>query len=515
MNASIKITILCIFFYKCTFVSEISTYKDLKNNLENNIQIVSNDTSVYYVNNFSYSDSSITIKAIKSKKENKENFEGELFFKDIAYIQTYESNTWTTLAFAGLNIFLVSNGVQFFSSATDLIPYLHFSYGGGSCPFIYSWNRNNYKLEGEVFGISLGKSLETETNIILDDLVPEENKINIQISNERPETHFINSVKVSAIEINEDETIFTDNHQNVQTVKELKSVSKIEDRNNNNITNLIKNADDIYWQSDLTSATSENNFEDILYCSINNLWETDSVSLIITAINTEISNICFGYLQKVLGEEFVNFTKAIETDPDLTSAMKNILVKSALKVDVWNGRDWNYIDLIYPEANYIKFKKLIRLPIFNKNYHEIKIRLRCLSDVWEIDAIQYDDSPISNYNLLNTKLISYNSNTINNVESILKKDEKYAKLLPEQNIQLQYSEIKSKPGKKIMYNANISGYLYEWIIEDNSLAGNCIAVNISSPKMILAKQLLNNIEIVLPIIYKEWENYKTKFALAK
>ena len=512
MKTTIIFTFFCLIFYSCTNVSEISTYYDLQENLNKNIQIVGTDTSIYYVNNFTFSDSTISINAVKVKNNVKCNFEGELMFQNISYIQTYETSTWSTLAYAGINVFLISNALGSFSTAIKLEPNLHFSYGEGSCPYIYSWNGSDFKLEGEAFGISLGKSLETETNIILSDIKPEEDKIKIKIANERPETHFINNIKVSAVEINENEKLFSDNHQNLQTAKNLKSISNAEDLNKRNISGLIKFADNIYWNSDLSSANPKNNFEDIIYLSLNNLQKTDSVSLIITAINSEISNICFGYLQKILGDEFVNFTKAIEIDPELTSTMKDILLKSALKVDIWDGSNWKYVDLIYPEANYVKFEKLIRIPNLPDIYNKMKIRLRCLSDVWKIDAIQFDDSRKTDLKLFSPEFISYKTNTQFKFEQISNKDSNYAKLLPGQNIELQFSEIRPAKGKKIMYNTIVGGYLYEWIIEDNSISSSNKFFNLNTPKIILAKQLLKNIEFILPTVYKDWEEHKIKLA---
>lgn len=153
----------------------------MQENLNKNIQIVGTDTSIYYVNNFTFSDSTISINAVKVKNNVKCNFEGELMFQNISYIQTYETSTWSTLAYAGINVFLISNALGSFSTAIKLEPNLHFSYGEGSCPYIYSWNGSDFKLEGEAFGISLGKSLETETNIILSDIKPEENKIKLKL----------------------------------------------------------------------------------------------------------------------------------------------------------------------------------------------------------------------------------------------------------------------------------------------------------------------------------------------
>ena len=75
--------------------------------------------------------------------------------------------------------------------------------GGGSCPYIYSWDGNDYKLEGEAFGTALGRALETQTSIVLKDLKSSDNRLKLKLTNERPETHFFNDIKLVAIETDE------------------------------------------------------------------------------------------------------------------------------------------------------------------------------------------------------------------------------------------------------------------------------------------------------------------------
>ena len=91
MKTTTKILLTAFIFTlnSCYSVTEISTFNDLAETMEDgDIQIVSRDTTVYFVNNFTYSDSSIKIEGIKRKSDLQTEFNGDLYFKDIAYIQT-------------------------------------------------------------------------------------------------------------------------------------------------------------------------------------------------------------------------------------------------------------------------------------------------------------------------------------------------------------------------------------------------------------------------------------------
>lgn len=504
--------------YGCSYVQEVSTFQDLREAKDNgNLQIVTRDTTVYYADNFTYSDSSININGISKKSNLEIEFNGPLYFKDIAYVQSSGSSFMGGLLFLGANALIIGNGVSVLGSsginAAVKIVYPTYGGGGGSCPYIYSWDGNNYKLEGEAFGTALGKALETQTFVVLKDLKSSRNRLKLKLSNERPETHFFNNIKLVAVETGNDETVYADNHNSLCIVKKHKKILKAFDRNNVEITDLLINDDNHYWKSDLSSATTEANFEDKIIVELKNIDQVDSISLMVSALNSEISSVVFSYLQKTLGDEFANFTKAAETDPDIIDILKKTLNRSALKIDIWDGTNWKYADLIYPEANTIKFKKLVRLPVIETNNCIMKIRLRCLSDVWKIDALNFDDSPTDKSILVQPQLLFYKSDAQSDSSSILNKDDNYVKLLPGQSINLEYENVSAPTDKKITYALNVGGYLYEWLIDNSTIPGDGIKnLSTSTPKLLLVKEMLKNFDAILPLIYSDWKEIKNKFA---
>lgn len=499
----------------CYSVREISTYKDLADARKGGeIQVVTRDTTVYYVDKFTYSDSSIKIRGIKKKSDNQTEFKGDIYFKDIAYIQYMNSNFMQGVLLVGATGVIIGYGAPILTASPGIESLVKIVYptspgGGGSCPYIYSWDGSNYKLEGESFGTALGKALETETSIVLRDFEPSDNRLKIKLSNERPETHFFNNIRLAAVETDKNETVYADNHNSLYTVKKHKKIFKVLERNKTEVTELFIEDDNHYWKSDLSSATTEAKFEDQVIVELKDIEQVNSISLMFSAINSEISSVVFSYLQGLLGDEFANFTKAAETDPEVIDILKKTLDRSALKIDIWNGTDWKYADLIYPEANKIEFKKLVRLPVIKTDNDVMIIRLRCLSDVWEIDALSFDDSPLNSLIIHQPELLNYQSDAQSNLNSITEKDEFYSKLLPGQSINLEYGTVKAPQNKKITYVLTAGGYLYEWLIDNSTVPGDGIKnLSVSTPKMVMVKEMLNNIDFVLPLIYNEWKKIR-------
>ncbi len=264
---------LFILLSSCVFNSEISTYNELaENKSKGNIQIVTVDSTVYFTDTYSYNDSSISIIG-KMKKNNIESiYKGNLLFRDISYIQTKETYFWPSLAFVGLNIFLVGNGVSMLTSTTGIDAIVKIVYpsevGGGSCPYIYSWNGETYNLEGEAFGTALGKALETSSSIVFQKIQPENNRLKIKITNERPETHFLNKVNFTAFETDKNILVYSDNNNKFFAVNDLKQIKNASDRNSKDLLELLDRDDNKYWKSDLSSAVPKFDFEDQLFVTL-------------------------------------------------------------------------------------------------------------------------------------------------------------------------------------------------------------------------------------------------------
>lgn len=519
INSKTYLILFILLLSGCYSVNEISTYKDLGDaRRDGEIQIVMRDSTVFYVDKFTYSDSSINIRGFKKKSNIQTEYEGSLNFKDIAYIQNLNSNFMQGVLIVGATGLIVGYGAPIITNTSGIetivkIVYPTYSGGGGSCPYIYSWDGNNYKLEGEAFGTALGKALETETSIVLKDIRSSENRLKLKLCNERPETHFFNNIKLWAVETYKNETVYADNHNLLCAVKKHKEIFKAFDQNKTEITDLFID-DDNYWKSDLSSAKPESEFEDQIIVELKNIDKVDSISIMISAINSEISSVVFSYLQKLLGDEFANFTNAAESDPEVIEILKRTLYRSSLKIDIWNGNEWKYTDLIYPEANQVEFKKLVRLPVVKTDNDVMKIRLRCLSDVWEIDAISFDDSPLNNLIIHQPELLYYQSDAQSNLNSILDKDNLYSKLLPGQSIQLEYATVSAPKNKKITYAITVGGYLYEWLIDNSAVPGDGIKnLSTSTPKMLMVKEMLKNIDSILAIIYSEWKKHKSSFVV--
>lgn len=183
-----------------------------------------------------------------------------------------------------------------------------------------------------------------------------------------------------------------------------------------------------------------------------------------------------------------------------------------MKVKIWNGKNYQEAGKLHAEATKVPFTKLIRLNTGEIEEDTIKVILTCLKDVWKIDAIGIDWTPVQHLIQKPVKHISMIGPDGKDVSTQLAiSDNNYSVLLPPESIELRYKAEPLSNGKKIVYILHAQGYLYEWFPTGNSQ--NSTLTNILIPEQMrieYLKILLESKSVFLPPIYSEWFGMKNK-----
>jgi hypothetical protein len=380
----------------------------------------------------------------------------------------------------------------------------------GSCPFIYSWNGEKYVLDGEAYGIGIGKALELNTVTMLPSLKSKDSLLHVKITNERPETHYTNRIKLYAMETEENVTPVMDAENTPWPVVNPVSPVKAIDHSGNSILQSIQSADNDFWESDLKNTNPLTGFEDVLELTFARSQISDTASLIIRAINTKLINSAYDQMYGYLGDSALRFSNALETDEIYIQKLKDWIHFGAIRVSVWSEDGWRDAGIVYPEANEVAFSKLVRLDLSNTQGEEIKVRLKSMTDVWKIDAVEMDYTPAQRLVWKELDLLTVNNLNNKNIRAEIENDdEKYAITLPSQEIDLTYKNIPKNSESKLYYALSVKGYLHEWIskpTERQVQFGNSIPNPLEHLKTILSYK-----ELLLPPIYADWKKNRYRY----
>jgi hypothetical protein len=444
-------------------------------------------------------------------------FNGTIPLTSIHAIKTGSKSLMKGLAVAGVTVLFVKaladgNGSDAGLKATEETRYHSPSSGGGSgesCPYVYAWNGERYVLEAEPFGVGLGKALELTTTHLLPSARAERGVVRLRLTNERRETHYVNSLNLFAIDLGEAPAAVLDDRGKAWPLSHPEAPVAVSDRSGRDIRAEVASADGRLWECDASALAPGSGYEDVLDLAFVRPSRVATGSLVLTGINTSLSTAMFGHMCRVVGDQAPELVHAIDTDPEIIASLRSYLDDAALKASVWNGREWEAAGAFRPEANAVTFTRALRIRVPETVGDTVRIRLRGMADVWKVDALSIDWTDASPLPMERVKLLSAIGPEGEDVRDLLgADDDRYAILVPPDRVELIYA---AASGSRVVYAVAGRGYLHEWIPEGTE-AGLATPVSwVPEERRIdFLKELVKHRDLALEPVYQEWRQTRTR-----
>jgi hypothetical protein len=187
----------------------------------------------------------------------------------------------------------------------------------------------------------------------------------------------------------------------------------------------------------------------------------------------------------------MEFYRALEQDSQLQSEIRKWMRECGLRIEVAHGAAWEEAGTMMPEANVAPFSRAIRISNLKSFQSPLRVRLSSLTDVWCIDAVSIDFSPVQPLSMHSLKMISVKSSDKNNWENAIKSnDSLYALILPPNYIDIHFDSVPVLEMRKPIYILAIQGYLYEWFSKPKESTDNFVATEMSSGDRVAMLKLL-------------------------
>jgi hypothetical protein len=472
----------------------------------------------YELRNHALVDSVIRGTGTVSNGRNEAAFDGAIPLTSIHAIKTSSKNLLKGLAVAGVTVLFVKalsdgTGADAGLRATQETMY-HSPPGGGggggeSCPYVYAWNGERYVLEAEPFGIGLGKALELTTVHLLPSANPENGVVRLRLTNERRETHYVNSLDLFAIYLGAAPAAVLDDRGEAWPLSHPEAPAAVSDRSGRDILAEVASADGRLWECDTSALAVGSGYEDVLELAFVRPSRSATGSLVLTGTNTGLSTAMFSHMCRVVGDQAPELVHAIDTDQELIASLSAYLDDASLKASVWNGSDWENAGEFRPEANAVTFTRALRIRVSEAAGDTVRIRLRGMADVWKLDALSMDWTDASPLPMKRVELLSAIGPEREDVrELIAADDDRYAILVPPDRVELTYA---AASGGRVVYAVAGRGYLHEWIPEgtESGLASPVSWVP-EERRIDLLKELMKHRELALEPVYQEWRQARTK-----
>ncbi len=467
------------------------------------IRALTVDSLLYTLETFSFNDSLLSGRGTLKQHGLTAPFDGSIPFSHIVFIEGLETSYWKAVWV----IPMMAGVVGGLATMMDEHPKFNIHRpSGGSCPYVYAFDGTQFKLEAEAFGTSISKALEAQTFNLLPSLVPVDGRLTVRVSNERPETHLLNSVHLLVADAREASSVVLDIDNVLWPLPHAVPPAAARDHSGKNILIDIVNKDRCYWKSDLAHTAPFSAFRDELEVQFDLPRGASEATLVIHAINTELITEVYRSVGAVLGDATLLFYHALEQDPELQSNIREWIRECNLRIEVANGTNWKEVGMMPPEANVAPFSRAIRISNLGGLQGPLRVRLSSLTDVWRIDAVSIDFSPVQPLPLHQLEIISVSASDQMNWEGAIKSsDSSYALILPPNYLDITFASAPTIGLQKPVYILAAQGYLYEWFSQSIEHASSVVSATFTeSDRIAIFKLLIKQRDIFLPPIYAGW-----------
>ncbi len=461
------------------------------------------DSRLYSFDRFAFNDSLLRGVGTMRYGGITQKFEGTVRFDSIAFLERKEESflqgAWVVpmAVVAGMGMLTILEKPHFLIQHDQ----------NSSCPYVYSFDGKEYKLDAEVFGTSVSKAMEAKTFSILPSLIATDGSARIRVSDERPETHMVNSVQMFAADAGQNAGTALDTENRLWPLPNAFSPVTASDHSGADILDDISVRDKRYWISDLAGCSAKTGFRDRVELEFMTASDGKEATLVVDAINTELIFEVYRSIGALLGDATLEFYQALETDTVLQRCVRDWLSDCSLTVEVHDGTDWKRIGHFMPEANVAPFRRAIRIALPAGASRKLRVRLSTLTDVWRIDAVTLDQSqvePLPMQELRMTSAIA--SSNADMRRQLAAVDSSYAVMLPPDHVDIAFDAAPVAGMRSPVFVVAAQGYLYEWFPTQDEDNGEQLTASLDGQERIaLLKSVLQHKEAFLPPIYREWK----------
>jgi hypothetical protein len=382
---------------------------------------------------------------------------------------------------------------------------------GTSCPYIYAWNGTRYELEAEPFGVAWGRALEMTTRHLLPTARADHGVLRLRLTNERREIHYVNSIRLCTLDLGDAPAAVLDVDGTAWPLSNPETPLSARDREGRDIGSLVAAADGRLWECDLASLTHGSGYEDVIEVAFPRRAHATAGTLVVTGINTTLSNALYDRLCRVVGDRTPALAHAVETNADLISEVKAYLGDASLAAFVWNGRAWEPAGAFGAEASAVAFTRALRLRVPDGAGDTVRVRLRSMADIWKIDALAVDWSESRPLRPTPVALRSATGPEGEDLSADLAADDdRRAILLPRDRVELSFAAPRARPGARVAYAVAARGYLHEWHPGMMDAEAAALPSVSTEQRIALLVELLRHRDAALQPVYEAWRRDRAR-----
>ncbi len=213
-----------------------------------------------------------------------------------------------------------------------------------SCPFVYSYDGENYSLEGEAFGGAIFAPVERDDYLPLHALKAVDGEYLLKIRNELKERQFINNVSLLVVDRPENAEVMTDRHGKIYSVTNPKGPVVAVSGNGAELRpDLFQRDDQVYRFDDPAPESAV----DEVKLTFRVPADVRGAKLVLNTKGSLWLDYLYGEFIGKFGNYYNEWAEGQKTKSREELETWFFEQHLPLKVSVWSGTEWRYVDYVH------------------------------------------------------------------------------------------------------------------------------------------------------------------------
>ena len=308
--------------------------------------------------------------------------------------------------------------------AVVLLFFLVMALSGNSCPFIYTYNGQNFVFAGEIYSGAIYPPLERHDYLYLPDLVEENGSYKLKIANQLEEEQHTNLLELMVFDHAADTDILVDKYGNPHAVSNvIKPVSAL-NLTGDDVLPIVEKEDDLIYIGHDPSRDPP--LLDGMILTFEKPMTTDIVELIIEAKNSYWLDFVYQNFREMLGSSYKMWVKKQQNGNPEKMTNWSLSQNIPLSVFLFKDDQWEFQDYFHTVGPMAFKKDILALDLSGTEDGPIRIKLETGSYFWEIGYVGLDQAPGSNISSTIIQLSEAINETGESVKAaLLLNDEQY------------------------------------------------------------------------------------------
>jgi hypothetical protein len=332
-----------------------------------------------------------------------------------------------------------------------------------SCPFIYSFDGEDYRLEGEVFGGAIFEAARRTDLLKLNALKENNGHYGIKITNELEETQFVDELKLIVVDHPTGTGIYPSFDGKLHLLSSLLYPKSAQDKDGHDITNDLNEKDDLVWISNPFNRDPDKleDARDWVELTFDKPTDISKANMLFNVQNTRWGAVMQKEMLALQGDQLDAWYQSLNTSEAARKELMGLMVREGmLQIKVWTDAGWKDVGFIWEVGPAAARDVAVGIDLSAVKSTTLKMRLEFPVGFWAINAVKIsynDQSPSLVSELAPSKAIGHSGQDL--MEVLGQSDQKYYAMPTTSDwAHISFKAIPLKKGFKRSFLIKSNGY---------------------------------------------------------